>query len=144
MRSNEARGIVDDYNLDATNLLSNNGSDTAINIFLFLLLIIVLFIVFYSVYKYLRKNKSLFNFINLLMKYFFSFKNFLITNKKKIIISVIIILILGIPFYWFQYRPSSIRKYCAKEYLGSRHYYFVSEESEKKYFNCLRAHGMKE
>ena len=50
--------------------------------------------------------------------------------KEKIILGVIILLILGGAFYWFEWRPTQIRKECSGKLL------------ERWYEECLREHGL--
>jgi len=50
--------------------------------------------------------------------------------KFKIILIIIILAILGGAFYWFQWRPSQIRKECSRDNIGVL------------YENCLHEHGL--
>ena len=85
-------------------------------------------------------------------------------NKKIIIISsILIILILAGAFYWFQWRPTQIRKNCyaeAKEKaisllgkkvadepsqysdMAKQGNKFLKDDFQFLYQNCLRAHGL--
>jgi len=58
---------------------------------------------------------------------------------------IIVILIVGGAFYWFQWRPNEIRKKCALEsyYPLSLSKQFQSDsEKEQSYKACLRIHGL--
>lgn len=69
-------------------------------------------------------------------------------NEYRNII-VIALLILAGAFYWFQYRPSEIKKDCA-EWSKRESYYHVGggefklddEEYDIKYKQCLREKGL--
>ena len=70
--------------------------------------------------------------------------------KKFIILVVLGILILAGWFYWFQWRPSQIAKYCnswASDESGSSNNAYnlqlVREGYEKLYQKCLREQGVK-
>lgn len=65
-------------------------------------------------------------------------------EKIKIIlpISIILLVILGFAFYWFQWRPSEIRKECSRQSLiesGA-----ISQSSNYSFFYelCLKEHGL--
>lgn len=77
--------------------------------------------------------------------------------KFKIILIIIILAVLGGAFYWFEWRPSQIRKECyfrlqigggfSKEKdendLPSLKMLPVpSEKADEFYRNCLREHGL--
>lgn len=72
--------------------------------------------------------------------------------KSKIILIVVILAVLGGAFYWFQWRPSEIRKECAKSSelsgftgLGLSKYLPENQKQEiveSEYKNCLREHGL--
>jgi hypothetical protein len=51
-------------------------------------------------------------------------------ENKEIIIVVLILILAG--FYWFEIRPSSIRKDCSKVF-----------SNKENYDNCLHLHGLK-
>lgn len=67
-------------------------------------------------------------------------------NNKVTIIIIGIIVLLGLIFYWFQLRPTNIRKKCAEiaadnaniieKYRGT-----INEESYK---SCLTMNGLKQ
>jgi hypothetical protein len=90
---------------------------------------------------------------------------FALSNKLKIaaIICVTILLILGVLFYWYEYRPSGIRKECVSaaqsyainlykiqanlepsEYAEKRvqQGMYLLDDYEEGYKNCLREHGL--
>lgn len=60
----------------------------------------------------------------------------------KIIHTVVVLLIISGLFYWFQWRPSEIRKECSKNftqgYLSSR----LSISPSEKYQKCLHEKGL--
>ncbi len=56
--------------------------------------------------------------------------------KPIIIISIIIILLLGVSFYWFGIRPSNIRKGCSS--MAGR------SATNSEYVDCLRRNGLGE
>ena len=51
-------------------------------------------------------------------------------------ISITILIILGLVFYWFQWRPSGIRKNCYLLSVGTE------ERFEMNYNNCLLSNGL--
>jgi len=51
-------------------------------------------------------------------------------------ISIAILIILGLAFYWFQWRPSVIRKSCYFQNM------FTGERFEMNYNNCLLSNGL--
>lgn len=61
---------------------------------------------------------------------------------------VIILVIASFVFYWFQYRPSNIRKVCdsdAEWNARKQNNWYSYEESEYKFFyaRCLSKNGLK-
>lgn len=71
--------------------------------------------------------------------------------KQNIIIissiSVAVLIILGISFYWFQLRPTQIRKECASEArkpIGGLINPYLDEVyfNQKTYDRCLLEHGL--
>ncbi len=68
--------------------------------------------------------------------------------KSKIILVVIILAVLGGAFYWFQWRPTQIRKECSKynseEIIKARidKSSFLSPSMFQTYEDCLREHGL--
>lgn len=56
---------------------------------------------------------------------------------KKYYWILIIIFVVGAAFYWYEYRPTQIRKECAKHLSG-----FSSVYKESNYEKCLREHGL--
>lgn len=70
-------------------------------------------------------------------------------SKKIISILVVIILMSGFLFYWYEYRPTAIRKNCNKlaiqeaqhRYNPEGRYYFP-EDYEHYYKECLRSKGI--
>lgn len=74
-------------------------------------------------------------------------------EKIKIIlpIFILILIIVGLAFYWYELRPNEIRKECFKtkqetievySFLRSVSDEKVEEYSEISYQNCLRQHGL--
>ena len=59
--------------------------------------------------------------------------------KFKIILIIIILAILGGAFYWFQWRPSQIRKECYDRIPDFKKEYGTYE---KDYKQCLIEHGL--
>ena len=66
-------------------------------------------------------------------------------------ISVVLVIILSVGFYWFQLRPAQIRKECIKvanNEEGFNQEKFVAKQLGKEYFNqsrynnCLLEHGL--
>jgi len=62
-------------------------------------------------------------------------------KKYKYLIITGIVIIAGL-FYWYEYRPSQIKKECAKKYMK----FILSESQEKdanaKYESCLKLKGL--
>ncbi|MFZ2975295.1 MAG: hypothetical protein WA055_01525 [Candidatus Moraniibacteriota bacterium] len=56
--------------------------------------------------------------------------------KPIVIISIVIILLLGVSFYWFGIRPSNIRQWCSD--VEGR------QATNSEYTNCLRKNGLRE
>lgn len=73
-------------------------------------------------------------------------------NKKHLIHSILLLIIIAFAFYWFEFRPQKIRKACTKETINV--YVEVSDKSsnsdniyeaaELYYKICIRAKGLKE
>ena len=59
-------------------------------------------------------------------------------KQYKYIIILISIILLGI-FYWFQLRPTQIRKECSKNLIG---FSSIEQNGEKNYNRCLREKGL--
>ena len=68
-------------------------------------------------------------------------------------IVVVILIVFAVVFYWYGYRPSSIRKYCAgfvkeneghgeKTNLDSAFGYQSERDGAKYYSNCLHLKGL--
>ncbi len=57
-------------------------------------------------------------------------------NKNTVIVSLLGILVVGGIFYWFAYRPTSIRARCWNMVAVG------SSMSELNYRNCLRSYGL--
>lgn len=57
-------------------------------------------------------------------------------NIYIVIKILILIVILGGMFYWFEWRPSEIRKSCAHE--GG----FFRQYSNDRYIECIRTEGL--
>ena len=58
-------------------------------------------------------------------------------NKNILAILVVTVLILGFVFYWFEYRPSQIRKMCWRIAPST-----IEGNTEKNYKACLIDHGI--
>lgn len=56
--------------------------------------------------------------------------------KKHRNIILIILIILGFVFYWYEWRPIKIRKECAEKHIGNLNDIF--------YLNCIRRGGLKQ
>lgn len=62
-------------------------------------------------------------------------------NKGKIFMFLIFFLLLAGWFYWFQWRPSEIRKNCLKETIAQSK---INSSGLNTYYKvCLTKHGMK-
>lgn len=59
--------------------------------------------------------------------------------KEILPISILLLIILGIVFYWYEWRPTQIRKECGKECSG-----FVRVLNENCYKDCLYRNGINE
>lgn len=81
--------------------------------------------------------------------------NWLKQRWQLVIPLVMVIGASAVTFWWFQWRPSSIRSSCAEEHLTNNPFnrsVFLStttraNQSEERYYNylnCLRRHGIKE
>jgi len=64
---------------------------------------------------------------------------------------IIVLIIVGGAFYWFQWRPSQIRKICYIEQQYYKENLWENQEasdeqlimlSEQRYEECLRRHGL--
>ncbi|OGN05789.1 MAG: hypothetical protein A2831_02490 [Candidatus Yanofskybacteria bacterium RIFCSPHIGHO2_01_FULL_44_17] len=68
----------------------------------------------------------------------------------KVGIVLVIALVLGAAFYWFQYRPSKIRSRCLAEAEFLPAALLSKDRNEREdiiddyYINCLRRFGLKE
>ena len=58
--------------------------------------------------------------------------------KEYKYIILITLVVLGFAFYWFQFRPTSIRKECAKNSQST-----YGQILDGKYEDCLRNNGLK-
>ncbi len=56
--------------------------------------------------------------------------------KQYKLIILLIIVILGFVFYWFEWQPTQIRKECAEKHKDNTNDIF--------YLNCIRQRGLKE
>ena len=71
-------------------------------------------------------------------------------NKKTIIIPLILIILIlgGGVFYWFQWRPTQIRKNCYNSAIKNPFKNSEASEAERRselnfiYQNCLKMHGL--
>lgn len=71
------------------------------------------------------------------------------TSRIILIISIVVLVILGSVFYWFQIRPTQIRKECALNAkdpdLSSDYAKYVEGKNffdQKVYDRCLLEHGL--
>jgi len=55
---------------------------------------------------------------------------------------ILIIIAIGLWFYWFQYRPSKIRSSCAKQVHGFENVGVDIERKEFAYEQCLHVMGL--
>lgn len=64
--------------------------------------------------------------------------------KKEIIITAIMLVIfIFFGFYWFQVRPSNIRKNCAESAIGTTVFeQYKKTVNDEKYKSCLKIHGI--
>lgn len=64
--------------------------------------------------------------------------------KKWILASILIITILSFAFYWFEVRPSQIKRECFTEVDKERSLKFMysKDDFEFYYRNCLREKGL--
>ena len=80
-------------------------------------------------------------------------KKFIKENWFKLTIIFIIVIITSGLFYWYEYRPSEIKKECFRGAVDFTHEAFEKEDSKgsleefKKaydlfYINCLRKNGL--
>ena len=73
-------------------------------------------------------------------------------NKKFILIISLIVIILGLAFYWFQLRPNQIKKDCSRfltglpsrapSNSGGRLTAIGSNSGEEAYKKCLSENGL--
>lgn len=69
------------------------------------------------------------------------------SKKMKIVHGLVILVILGGAFYWFQWRPSQIRKECYNSAIKNP-FNIYNSESERRanlnfvYGNCLKRNGL--
>jgi len=61
-------------------------------------------------------------------------------KQYKYIILIVLIILAG-AFYWFQLRPTMIRKECSKLLTG---FGSIGLSGERNYNNCLLQNGLKE
>ncbi len=67
--------------------------------------------------------------------------------NKNILIGILVVVVMGGAFYWFQVRPAQARKDCIKMYPGA---FGMSESTTGRlarldsagYEKCLREHGL--
>lgn len=64
-------------------------------------------------------------------------------NKKKVFLMLLGSLLLVGWFYWFQYRPSSIRSYCHNTAATENDGDVTSDYYEPIYKACLHEKGLK-
>ena len=64
-------------------------------------------------------------------------------NNKIITITALIVVIIGLVFYWFEWRPNNIRSACAND---SSHYEAIGgwtpSEAQASYENCIHGRGL--
>jgi len=62
--------------------------------------------------------------------------------KAKIILGIVGVALIGGAFYWFQWRPSQIRKEC--QFVATHPLGFTAllVANEARYQDCLRQHGL--
>ena len=82
------------------------------------------------------------------------------TNKIPVYAGVVIFLVVGTIFYWYEYRPNQIRKECAETSPTTQSVlvksdetlfgvsglldYYKQEPTDIYYKTCLRRNGLKE
>ena len=59
-------------------------------------------------------------------------------NRNIYIILGLIIFILGFAFYWFEFRPTQIRKSCFNTSLD-----FSNDYQNEFYINCVKGNGIR-
>lgn len=59
------------------------------------------------------------------------------TSKQFIVLTILVVLILGFTFYWFEYRQTMIRKRCYDISLIG-----MIQNREINYKNCLKDNGL--
>lgn len=67
-------------------------------------------------------------------------KNFLLKYKSKIFTITLLLLISGMAFYWYEYRPSQIRKNCYESLKGKSFYSSSAADIAMK--ACLMKNGL--
>lgn len=65
-------------------------------------------------------------------------KQFIKANQSAVIIAAVILILVGGWFYWYEWRPSQIRKECAKISVRTG----TLRTIEGIYSNCLRKNGL--
>lgn len=60
------------------------------------------------------------------------------TTRKYTITAILLLLILGFIFYWFQYRPYQIKKHCGWRSTDA----YGGNFNPKLYDNCLKESGL--
>lgn len=64
-------------------------------------------------------------------------------KKDYLVLLIVALLIIGgLFFYWYEYRPYSIRKSCASELVGIGSVKIGGPVKETNYENCLHSHGL--
>lgn len=59
-------------------------------------------------------------------------------NKTILMITIIIVLIISIGFYWYEWRPTQIKKSCALTATN-----FSPDAQDNFYKNCVLQNGIK-
>lgn len=70
-------------------------------------------------------------------------KHFIKANQSALVIAAVILILVFGWFYWYEWRPSQIRKECAEiANVKSGNFLPLREEVEGRYYNCLRKNGL--
>ena len=77
------------------------------------------------------------------------------TSKNTLITAGSILIVLAVIFYWFEWRPSEIKKHCfyvsaelkgnlpfMADFSSSDNYSLESDEAQTNYTSCLKANGL--
>lgn len=69
-------------------------------------------------------------------------KNFIVKNWFKLSILIIILLTISLAFYWFEWRPSEIKKQCVEKLLKGEASDFSVSEFNTAIDICLKKYGI--